>query len=106
MRITVVLVSLQGSSEDTHQMLVVGIILITVKFEEISISFSTLTFHGPLPRFTLYTKMAQCNIKLGTKGKTVEMPWMLKFVMVMGEGGTVSPTKERGGREDRQKVEI
>lgn len=62
-------------SKDTHQMLAAAI-LITMKFKEISIGFShpTLHFHGSLPRFTLYTKMAQSNIKLGTEGKTVEMP--------------------------------
>lgn len=75
-------------------MLVVAVILITVKFKEISISFSNPTFYGPLPRFTLHTKMAQCNIQLGIEGKRVEMPWMLKCVVFTGEGGT--PVKERG----------
>lgn len=31
----------------------------------------------------------------------MEMPWVLKYIVDVGEGGVITAVKEGGGREDR-----
>lgn len=31
----------------------------------------------------------------------MEMPWMLKYIVDVGESGAITAVKEGGGREDR-----